>query len=85
MKESPEAKAEGSGYWRDNLIISSQGRRGMGVGEILEPRKMDKKTKQDAEARSGSRKTRGQKRTQKEQTVLGSNPSSTTYLYLPTG
>ena len=32
MKESPEAKAEGSGYWRDNLIISSQGRRGMGVG-----------------------------------------------------
>lgn len=22
MKESPEAKAEGSGYWVDNLIIS---------------------------------------------------------------
>lgn len=36
MKESPEAKAEGSGYWRDNLIISGQaGRRTVGEGGSL--------------------------------------------------
>lgn len=59
MKERPEAKAEGSGYWRDNLIISSQGRRGWGWEESLEPGNVEKETNQDAEARSRSRSTRG--------------------------
>lgn len=59
MKESPEAKAGVSSYWRGNLIISSQGGGGLGRGRrSLEPEKW--KTNADAEARDGSKTTRGQ-------------------------